>query len=75
MYRMYETDFGIQMLHAKEKIKAVSANKEVAEVLGVQEYSPVLSVERISYTYENRPIEWRLGLCLTDNHHYATELE
>ena len=75
MYRMYETDLGIQMLHAKEKIKAVAANKEVAEVLGVQEYSPVLSVERISYTYENRPIEWRLGLCLTNNHHYATELE
>ncbi len=75
MYRMYETDFGIQMLHAKEKIRAVSADEDVAEVLGIEPKSPILSVERVSYTYENRPIEWRLGLCLTEHHHYATELE
>ncbi|MDC0422727.1 GntR family transcriptional regulator [Methylophilaceae bacterium] len=75
MYRMYESDFGIQMLHAKEKIKAVAANSEVAKILGVKVNSPILSVERISFTYDNSPIEWRLGLCLTENHHYATELE
>jgi GntR family transcriptional regulator len=75
MYRMYESDFGIQMLHAKEKIKAVAANSEVAKILGVKVNSPMLSVERISFTYDNSPIEWRLGLCLTENHHYATELE
>ena len=63
------------MLHAKEKIKAVAANSEVAKILGVKVNSPILSVERISFTYDNSPIEWRLGLCLTENHHYATELE
>jgi len=75
MYRMYETDFGIQMLHAKEKIRAVAANNEAAEILGVAINTPILSVERVAYTYDNRAIEWRLGLCLTENHHYATELE
>ena len=75
MYRMYETDFGIQMLHAKEKIRAVTASAEAAELLGVSVDSPILSVERTSFTYDNKAIEWRLGLCLTENHHYATELE
>ena len=75
MYRMYETDFGIQMLHAKEKIRAVTASAEAAELLGVSLDSPILSVERTSFTYDNKAIEWRLGLCLTENHHYATELE
>jgi len=75
MYRMYETDFGIQMLHAKERIRAVAANNEAAKILGVAINTPILSVERVSYTYDNRAIEWRLGLCLTENHHYATELE
>ena len=75
MYRMYEADFGIQMLHAKEKIRAVTASTEAAELLGVSLGSPILSVERTSFTYDNKPIEWRLGLCLTENHHYATELE
>ena len=75
MYRMYEADFGIQMLHAKEKIRAVTASPEAAELLGISIGSPILSVERTSFTYDNKAIEWRLGLCLTENHHYATELE
>ena len=75
MYRMYETDFGIQMLHADEKIKAVAANKESSLMLDVSENSPLLSVERLSYTYDERPIEWRLGFCLTLEHYYKTELE
>ena len=75
MYRMYEADFGIQMLHAKEKIRAVIASPDAAELLGVSIGSPILSVERTSFTYDNKAFEWRLGLCLTENHHYATELE
>jgi GntR family transcriptional regulator len=72
---MYETDFGIQMVQANEKIKAVEASNEAAKILGVAVNTPILSVERISYTYDSRPIEWRLGLCLTEDHHYATELD
>jgi GntR family transcriptional regulator len=44
-------------------------------LLGVKKNTPVLSVERISFTYSDKPIEWRLGLCLTENHHYASELD
>ena len=75
MYRMYEADFGIQMVQANEKIKAIKASNEAAKILGVAVNTPILSVERISYTYDSRPIEWRLGLCLTEDHHYATELD
>ncbi len=75
MYRMYETDFGIQMLHADEKIKAVEASKESSTMLNIIEGSPLLSVERLSYTYDDKPIEWRLGLCVTLDHYYKTELE
>ena len=75
MYRMYEVDFGIQMLHADEKILAVRSSKESSTLLHVSEGSPLLSVERLSYTYDNKPIEWRLGLCLTLDHYYKTELE
>ena len=75
MYRMYETDFATQMLHADEKIKAVKANKESSSILNISEGTPLLSVERLSYTYDDKPIEWRLGLCVTLNHYYKTELE
>ena len=55
MYRMYETEFGIQMLRAQEKIRAVAADADTSELLGVKKNTPVLSVERISFTYSDKP--------------------
>ncbi|MGQ0443262.1 MAG: GntR family transcriptional regulator [Methylophilaceae bacterium] len=75
MYSMYESQFGVRMIRAEERLKAVPADKEVAGLLGLKEGFPLLSIERISYTYGDKPMEWRLGLCITDDHHYMNELE
>jgi GntR family transcriptional regulator len=75
MYSMYETEYGIRMIRAEERLTAVAANAEVAEALNLSLSAPLLSIERVSYTYGDKPMEWRLGLCLTDDHHYMSELE
>jgi GntR family transcriptional regulator len=75
MYSMYESQFGIRMIRAEERLKAVAASGEVAEALGLKNQEPLLSIERVSFTYGDKPMEWRLGLCVTDNHHYMNELE
>lgn len=75
MYSMYESQFGVPMIRAEERLKAVAADKEVSCALGLQEGYPLLSIERVSFTYGDKPMEWRLGLCLTDDHHYLSELE
>lgn len=75
MYSMYETLFGIRMVRAEERLKAVAAEQEVAKALGVKPGYPLLSIERVAYTYGDKPMEWRLGVCVTDDHHYMSELE
>lgn len=75
MYSMYESKFGVRMIRAEERLKAVKAEAHVAQSLGLKEGHPLLSIERVSFTYGDRPMEWRLGLCLTDDHHYMSELE
>ncbi len=75
MYSMYETQFGIRMVRAEERLKAVAADAEVAKALGLKQGFPLLSIERVSFTYGDKPMEWRLGLCVTDDHHYLSELE
>ncbi|MFM9835791.1 MAG: GntR family transcriptional regulator [Methylophilaceae bacterium] len=75
MYSMYESQFGVRMIRAEERIKAIGADKEVADVLGLKVGTPLLSIERVSFTYGDKPMEWRLGMCLTDDHHYLSELE
>ena len=75
MYSMYESQFGVRMIRAEERLTAVGAEGEVAKALGLPSREPVLSIERVSFTYGDKPMEWRLGLCVTDNHHYMNELE
>jgi GntR family transcriptional regulator len=75
MYSMYESEFGVRMIRAEERLKAVAAKGDVAKALGLIEGEPILSIERVSFTYGDKPMEWRLGLCVTDNHHYMNELE
>ena len=75
MYSMYESEFGIRMIRAEERLKAVGASGEVAVALGLKNGEPLLSIERVSFTYGDKPMEWRLGSCVTDNHHYMNELE
>jgi GntR family transcriptional regulator len=73
-YVMFELDFGVRMVRAEEKIRAVAAEMPHAGVLQVAPGTPLLSVERISYTYNDVPMELRRGLYRTDSHHYRNEL-
>jgi GntR family transcriptional regulator len=74
MYNLFETEFGTRMIRADEKLRAVAADAGAAEVLGLAEGAPLLCVERVSYTYGDRPVEFRRGLYRTDSHYYQNEL-
>ncbi|MDO9437371.1 GntR family transcriptional regulator [Hydrogenophaga sp.] len=74
MYALFETQFGVRMVRAQEKIKAVSADEDTATLLGVAPGYPLLSVERLAFTYNDEPMELRRGFYRTDDHHYRNEL-
>ena len=74
LYSLFETRFGVRMIRAEERIRAVAADRATAEQLAVEEGSPLLSVERVTYTYGDKPVEWRRGLYATAEHYYLNEL-
>ena len=74
MYALFETEFGVRMVRADEKLRAVAADEQAAERLQVPVGSPLLSVERVAYTYQDAPMELRRGLYRTDTHHYRNSL-
>jgi GntR family transcriptional regulator len=73
-YAMYEVEFGVRMVRATERIRAVAADAQQAQLLKVDKGWPLLSVERIAFTYNDTPMELRRGLYRTDTHHYRNEL-
>jgi len=74
MYALFETEFGVRMVRAEEKIRAVAADAVAAQLLDVPAGTPLLSVERTAFTYNGTPMELRRGLYRTDTHHYKNEL-
>ena len=74
LYNLFETQFGTRMVRAEEKLKAAAADKSTAEFLRVEAGYPLLAVERVSYTYADKPVEWRRGLYKTDRYFYKSEL-
>jgi GntR family transcriptional regulator len=74
MYGMFETEFGVRMIRAEEKIRALAADAATAEVLALPPGSPLLVVERLSFTYGDRPVELRRGYYNTAHHFYRNEL-
>lgn len=74
MYALFESQFGVRMVRAEERIKAVCADPPAAQCLQVALGAPLLSVERVAYTYNDMPMEFRRGLYRTDRHHYRNAL-
>jgi GntR family transcriptional regulator len=74
MYALFEAEFGVRMVRAEERLRAVAAGPDEASVLAVTPGAPLLCVERLSLTYGDRPVELRRGLYRTESHHYRNEL-
>jgi GntR family transcriptional regulator len=74
IYSFLETGYGQRMIRAEERLRAVAADKFAAGHLRVPIGTPLLSVDRIAYTYGDKPVEWRRGLCLTEGYSYYNEL-
>ena len=74
LYSLFESRFNVRMVRAEERLRAVSADRDSAKLLGVAEGSPLLSVERVTFTYGDRPIEWRRGVYNTAEHFYLNVL-
>ena len=74
MYALFETEFATHMVRATERLRAVAADELSAKHLGIEIGTPLLAVERVSFTYGERPVEVRKAVYLTSTHHYLNEL-
>jgi GntR family transcriptional regulator len=74
MYGFFETAFGVRMVRAEERLHAVAADAVSAHLLQIAPGTPLLAVDRVTFTYGDRPVEVRRGLCTTRFEHYWNTL-
>ncbi|MGD9123665.1 MAG: GntR family transcriptional regulator [Desulfarculaceae bacterium] len=66
LYEIIEKKYGLPTIFNEELFGAMTADHEVAEVLGIEEGAPVLKIEMLSFTYKEKPYEYRTSYCFTD---------
>lgn len=74
LYGWFEAEYNVRMIRAVEKLRAVTGNAQVQELLQVSSHEPLLFVERLSYSYADKLVEVRHGWYTTANYHYRNEL-
>lgn len=74
IYHLYQTEFGITVVRAHERLRAVGADRAASRVLGVPAGQPVLQVRRVALGLGGQPVEWRVSTVVTAHHDYVNLL-
>jgi GntR family transcriptional regulator len=75
LYSLFETRYGVRMIRADERLRAVSADRVSAELAaGGRREARFCWSNASLFTYGHKPVEWRRGFYSTRNYHYHNEL-
>jgi GntR family transcriptional regulator len=66
---------GVRLREADEIISASVATKKTAALLGISEGSPLLHIERLSYSVTGQPVEYCLNDYRSDSYEYRIRLQ
>lgn len=70
-----ESNYGIVWKRASQKIYAILADKNLANLLMVDEGAPIIYIERVSYDKNDDPGEFLQGYYRADSYYLTAELE
>jgi len=74
IYHLYQSRYGINVLHTDERLRALLAPRDVAQALGVAQGVPLLEIRRVALTFRDRPVELRISRVNTARHDYHNTL-
>lgn len=74
LYDVLESKFRVHIVRATETLQARAASAEDSEILQIGQREPVIAVERVAYTYKERPVEFRRTIGRSDKFRYEIQL-
>jgi len=71
IYHLYQTEFGITVTLARERARAIAADRSVVRILGVAPGAPVMEVRRTALSFGDKPVEYRVSTINTAQYEYV----
>lgn len=72
LYAVYQDACGVNVIRIEERVHAVAAAAGTARALKIAPGSPLLRIERIAYTYNDVPVEFRVRHLDAARYHYRS---
>ena len=66
LYETLEKNYGVPTIYNRELFGIREANRQIGDALGVPVGTALLFIEMLSYTYKDKPYEYRRSYCQTD---------
>lgn len=73
IYGFYQGHYSVNVVRTVEKVKAVPATAEVAKLLGIASGTAVLRIDRLAYSLDTSPVEFRRSYANTEHYHYLND--
>jgi GntR family transcriptional regulator len=70
LYDLFQRSYGIIVTRTNDRLSAVAAEEGVAATLMLPVGAPLLKIDRIAFSLDDEPIEWRVSLCHLAGAHY-----
>ena len=70
LYAFYQRACGVTILRSEDYAKAVLMPDDLCRRYHLTSPLPVIEVQRISFTYNDRPVEYRRQLSITEHYHF-----
>lgn len=74
LYPIYDEKFNTPIIRADEYLWPGIVDDETASFLDIPQKDPVICIERIAYTNDDRPVEYRMSIGRADRFRYHIEL-
>jgi GntR family transcriptional regulator len=74
IYNLYQDIYGISVVRSSERLRAVAADAEIAQLLGIAPGAPLLQIRRIALAYNDLPVEFRISHVNTAGYEYFSDL-
>ena len=74
LYPIYDAKYNTPIIWADEFLWPKIASKKTATVLEIDPGDPVISIERIAYSLEDEPVEFRSSIGRGDRFRYHIEI-
>lgn len=70
LYAVFQERFGVNVIRIEERVRAGRAGRTGARWLAIDASDPILRIERVSYTYNDVPVEFRRYNVQADSYYY-----